>query len=126
MTRPDGAVQTLQASSGDDATEVTTTVLTGATYRVTFNGGTPGRAKFVLWRGENRPIKVSIQRAPGFTVTRYGCHVGQAGSWCSGAAASMAALDAANRTGYYYDAATQTLTLKLAAVDTDWDELVVE
>jgi hypothetical protein len=69
---------------------------------------------------------VSIVRGPGFRVTRWGCNVGQSGSWCFGAAASMAALDAANRSGYWYDAAGGVLHLKLASVDTDYDELVVQ
>ena len=126
IKRPDGQVQTLRASTGDGATDASTSILTNSTYRVAVNGGTPNRARFVLWRGKDRWTKVSVQRAPGFTVKRYGCNVGEARSWCFGAAASMAALDSANRTGYFYDAASQTLTLKLASVDADWDELVVE
>ena len=34
---------------------------------------------------------------------RYGCRVAQVGSWCYGAAGSLAALNASARTGYFYD-----------------------
>jgi cell migration-inducing and hyaluronan-binding protein len=126
ITRPDGQVQTLRASSGDDETSAWTSVLTRSTYRVDFTGGTPARTRFVAATSQDRWMRVAIQRGPGFRVTRWGCNVGQSGSWCYGAAASLAALDAANRSGYFYDAAAGTLHLKLASVDTDWDELVVE
>jgi cell migration-inducing and hyaluronan-binding protein len=132
ITRPDGKVQTLMASPGDDETDALTSVLVNTAYQVAFNGGTPARTRFVAYHAQDRWIRVSIPRAQGFRVVRYGCDVGRSGSWCFGAATSLAALNSSNRTGYWYDnagdadPATGTLHLKLASVGDDWDELVVE
>ena len=85
-----------------------------------------------LARGNGRWVRVSFPRAAGFRVTRWGCNVSQAGSWCFGAAASQAALDTLTRSGYFYDdhgdsnPATGTMHLRLNARDSEWDELVVE
>lgn len=130
LTRADGQVQRLMASAGDAATDAKTTVLTGGAYRVDFNGGTPPNTKFVLSNGAGRSVRVSIPHASRFRVLRYGCDVGVAGSWCAGAFPNSSALDAATRSGYWYDdlgdadATTGTLHLRLVA-ENDWDELEV-
>ncbi|MCW2960654.1 MAG: transrane domain containing protein [Thermoleophilia bacterium] len=132
ITRPDGQTQTLMASTSDDADTAESTVLANTAYGVAFNSGTPTKTRFVLANGRDRWVRVAIPRAEGFQVMRYGCKVGQAGSWCSGAAASLAALTAATRPSYWYDnhgdadPVTGTLHLKLTSVDSDWDELTVE
>ncbi len=132
VTRPDGQAQTLRGSSGDDSTEASTSVITNTAYTVAFNGGTPQRARFVLAHGTNRWVRISIPHATGFKVTRWGCNVGQSGSWCYGAAASLAALQSQSRSGYWYDdggdadPATGTLHLRINAGDSEYDELVVE
>jgi hypothetical protein len=131
ITRADGQAQRLTASTGDDADSATTTVVTNTAYGVTFAGGTPARTRFVLWRGAERWLRIAVPRAEGFRVMRYGCDVGQKGSWCFGAAASQAALDAATRSSWFYDdhgdadPATGTLHLRLVSRDADWDELEV-
>ena len=132
ITRPDGQSQTLRGSTGDDATDAGTTVLANTVYGVAFNGGTPQRARFVFARGEHRWVRVTIPHAAGFKVTRWGCNVGQSGSWCHGAAASLAALQGQSRSGYWYDEggdadpATGTLHLRFNPGDSEYDELVVE
>jgi cell migration-inducing and hyaluronan-binding protein len=129
IARADGssAVQTLTASGGGrDGDSATTTILADAGYRVAFAGGTPAKARFVLYNGRDRWVKVAVPHAPGFRVTRYGCNVGDARSWCAGARSSMAALDASGRASYFYDSAAGVLWLKLVSTGTDWDELVVE
>lgn len=132
VTRGDGSVQTLMASTDDDADKANTTVLVNAGYQVAFAGGTPPRSRFVLSRGRDRWVRVAVARAQGFRVTRYGCDVGRSGSWCFAAAGSSAALDGLARSGYWYDdhadadPATGTLHLRLNSTGSDWDELVVE
>jgi hypothetical protein len=131
LTRPDQQVQTMMGSTDANATDASTSVLTGTAYRVAFNGGTPARSKFIIYRGRDRWVRVSVPRAEGFRVLRYGCNVGQSGTWCYGAAASSAALDAAVRPSYWYDnggdsdPSTGTLHLKLTSANADWDELEV-
>ncbi|MCW2924164.1 MAG: transrane domain containing protein [Thermoleophilia bacterium] len=132
ITRPDGQAQTPMASTGDDADDANTTVQANTVYSVAFTGGTPAKAQFVLFNGRDRWVRIDVPRAEGFKVTRYGCNVGQAKSWCFGAAGSLAALNAAAKTGYWYDnagdadPATGTLHLKVDATDADWSEIVVE
>jgi cell migration-inducing and hyaluronan-binding protein len=132
ITRPDGQTQTLRGSTGDDATDAGTTILANSVYGVAFNGGTPARARFVFAHGERRWARITIPHAERFTVTRWGCNVGQSGSWCFGAAASLAALNGLNRSGYWYDnggdadPATGTLHLRFNTADSDYDELVVQ
>lgn len=132
VTRADGRVQTLMASTDDDADQANTTVLTNAGYQVAYAGGTPQRARFILSRGRDRWVRIAVPRAAGFRVLRYGCDVGRTGSWCFAAASSSAALDGLSKSGYWYDdhgdadPATGTLHLRLDSSGTDWDELVVE
>ncbi|MCW2928264.1 MAG: hypothetical protein JWM86_2232 [Thermoleophilia bacterium] len=132
ITRPDGAVQRLMASTEDDADSANSTVLANTAYRVAFTGGTPAKTRFVLANGRDRWVRIAIPRAEGFRVTHWGCNVAQTGSWCFGAASSSAALGSLGRSGYWYDNAgdtdpnTGTLHLKVNAVDSDYDELVVE
>lgn len=132
LTRPDGKVQTLSASTEASATSASSTVLTGSAYSVAYAGGTPQRTKFVLYRGRDRWVRVSVPRGEDFRVLRYGCDVGQSGSWCYGASTSLAALASATRSSYWYDnhadsdPATGTLHMKITSTGADWDELAVE
>ncbi len=133
VTRGDGQVQTLTASTEDGGAEnAATSVLTNAAYSLAFTGGTPASTSFVLAHGRDRWIRVAVPMAEGYRVLRYGCNVATPGSWCSAAYGSLAALTAGTRSGFWYDnggdgdPATGTLHLKLNSKDTDWDELTVE
>lgn len=132
ITRSDGELQQLEASTGQDAAEVSTSVLLDSEYALAFNGNTPKSARFVLWRGRDRFVIVSLPRSEQFRVLRYGCDVGKAKEWCFGKALSLNALRSSNRSGFFYDdhqdadKSTGTLYLKLASKEADWDELAVE
>jgi hypothetical protein len=59
-------------------------------------------------------------------VTKYGCDLADPAGWCEGAAGSLAELDAAAGSSYYYDAEAKRLYLKLVSNRADWEELEVE
>ncbi len=77
-------------------------------------------------------MHLSVPRAEGFRVTRYGCDLGDPKRYCYGAAASLAALGSATKSSYWYDdrgdgdPATGTLHLKLVSSGTDYEELKTE
>lgn len=131
LTRSDGRIQTLMGSESGSTT-ARSSVLTNARYGVEYNGATPQRTRFVLGRGNDRWVHLSVPRAEGFRVTRYGCDVGDPKKYCYGAAASLAALGSATKSSYWYDdrgdgdPATGTLHLKLVSTGTDYEELKTE
>ena len=124
LTRADGRIQTLMGSQ-PDSTSARSSVLTNSRYGVEYNG-------FVLSRGSDRWVQLSVPRAEGFRVTRYGCNVGDPKRHCYGAALSLAALASATKSSYWYDnrgdadPATGTLHLKLVSTGTDYEELKAE
>lgn len=110
----------------EDSTNADSSVLSGQNYEVVFNGGTPSRARFVLTRGRDRWVRLSVAYPVTPKVTKYGCDLADPNAWCEGAAGSLAELDAATRSGYYYDAGARRLYLKLVSNGTDYEELRVE
>ena len=128
---PGGETQTLMGCC-DDSTSAITNLLPNQEYALAFNGGTPSRASFVLWHGPDRWLRLSMPRAEGFKVTKYGCDLAGTG-WCGNAVArNIEELEASTRSGYFYDTAgdddpaTGTLHLKLVSEGADWEALVVE
>ena len=113
LTRGDGATQTLNGCC-DESEEAITTILPSRSYDVDFAGGLPTEATFVLWRGRGSWLRLSLDAATEPDVTRWGSKLAEV--------ADVAALDARTSSGYYYDAASNTLHLKLVATG-DWEEI---
>jgi hypothetical protein len=80
LKRQDDTTQILMGCC-DDSTSATTSVIAARTYEVGFNGSTPAGIRFVLWRGRGRWVRLELQRAPGFQVTRWGQHIKRVGSF---------------------------------------------
>ena len=116
LTRSDGATQTLMGCC-DDSREAHTTIVTNRSYTVSFNGGTPSQFRFVFWRGRGRWVRVAVPLSPGFKVTRWGYPLASV--------STPTALDQRTDSGYYYDAGSQMLHLKLSGDDSDWEEVRV-
>jgi hypothetical protein len=114
LRRKDGTTQTLMGCC-TDSTSATTSLMPGRTYDVEFNGSTPSGVRFVLWRGRGRWLRLELQRGPGFQVTRWG----QPLKSVSG----LAALDSSSSSAYYYDESTSKIHLKLAAPESDYEEI---
>jgi G8 domain/PA14 domain len=125
LRRDDGATQTLMGCC-EDSTDALSSVFANQNYEVAFNGGTPSRARFVLWRGRDRWVRLNVAYPVTPKVTKYGCDLADPAGWCEGAAGSLAELDAAPGSSYYYDAETKRLYLKLVSNRADWEELEVE
>lgn len=117
LTRSDGVVQTLMGCC-DDSTGAVSSLIPNQTYDLTFNGGTPGEVRLVLWNGRGDWVQFALPAPPTFSVNRWGYPVP--------AKTSLDALAAADRSAYYYDSATSTLHLRLMGRDSDWEELRVE
>ena len=110
----------------DDSTEADSSVFPNQGYEVAFNGGTPQRMTFVLTRGRDRWVRLSLDYPVTPKVTRYGCDLAGTG-WCRGGKANTSAeLDAMSRSGYYYDADAKKPHLKLDSTGTDYEELKVD
>ena len=117
LTRSDGVVQTLMGCC-DDSDGAVTSVIPNQAYDLAFNGGTPAEVHLVLWNGRSDWVQFALSVPPTFSVNRWGYPVP--------AKTSLDALGSADRSAYYYDAATSTLHLRLVGRDTDWEELRVE
>ena len=115
IRRSDGVTQTLNGCC-DDSDEAITTILPERVYDVGFSTGTPNEATFVLWRGKGTWLRLDLQVAAEPDVTRWGQRLAEA--------PSLAALNERTSSGYHYDAAANTLHLKLVAQG-DWEEIVV-
>ena len=125
LRRGDGEAQTLWGCC-DDSTGADSSVFPNQGYEVAFNGGTPQRMTFVLTRGRDRWVRLSLDYPVAPKVTKYGCDLAGTG-WCGGGKAStLAGLDAMTRSGYYYDPAAKKLHLKLVSANTDYEELKVD
>ena len=117
LTRGDGKTQTLMGCC-DDSTDAVTTVIPDRSYAVAFNGSTPSDVKFVLWRGRDRLVQLSLPVTGSFTVSRWGYDLPSR--------SSLAGLGSSDRSSYYYDAATSTLHVKIVATNTDWEEIRIK
>ena len=95
-------------------------------YETTFKGGTPSKARFVLWRGKDRWVRLSFDYPSAPKVTKYGCDLDDADDWCEGKVRSLSELDASTSSAYYYDAQSKKLYLKIVSVGYDWEELEVQ
>jgi hypothetical protein len=116
IRRPDGVEQHLHGCC-EDSGEANTTVVPGRAYEVEFNGGVPGHVKLVLFNGRGRWVRLAL-RVPGpARVTRWGRTLHQV--------AGLNALESRTDSGYYYDAATSTVHVKLYG-NGDWEEIRVE
>jgi hypothetical protein len=91
-----------------DSTDADSSVFTNQEYEVALNGGTPSRMRFVVTRGRNRLVRLSVDYPVTPKVTKYGCDLADPDDWCEGATASLAELDAAARSSYYYDEIQRT------------------
>jgi hypothetical protein len=116
LTRGDGVAQELGACCSG-AREVFGTVGAAGTYAVSFHGGTPARAKFVLWNARGRWVHLSVPVRGPVRVT------GTAGT--PQEVSGLGALAAGGPTAYYLDRAASTLHLRISA-RSDWDEVYVE
>jgi cell migration-inducing and hyaluronan-binding protein len=125
LSRSDGVTQTLMGCC-EDSTNADSSVFTNRRYVVAFNGGTPSRMRFVLTRGRDRWVRLSVDYPVTPKVTKYGCDLADPDDWCEGAAGSLAELDAAAGSSYYYDDAADKLYFKLVSTDVDYEELEVE
>jgi cell surface hyaluronidase len=125
LRRDDGEVQTLWGCC-DDSSGADSSVFPNQGYEVAFNGGTPQRMAYVLARGRDRWVRLSIDYPVAPKVTKYGCDLADTG-WCGGSKAnSTAELNAMTRSGYYYDPDAKKLHLKLVSTSTDYEELQVD
>jgi hypothetical protein len=115
LRRADGVTQTLNGCC-DDSDEAITTILPERAYDVQFAGGVPGEATFVLWRGRGTSLRLNLDVPSTPSVTRWGQKLP--------AATDLAALNARDGSGYFYDAMSGSLHLKLVA-DGDWEEVRV-
>ncbi len=125
LKRDDGETQTLMGCCGDSS-EALSSVFTDQNYEVAFNGSTPSKARFVLWRGRDHWVRLSFDYPVAPRVTKYGCDLDDTNNWCEGAPGSLDELDGATGSSYYYDAATEKLYLKIVSNSYDWEELQVE
>ncbi len=116
LTRSDGVVQTLMGCC-DDSTEAHTTVIPNRSYEVAFNGGTPQRSRFVLWRGRGRWVELILPMDAAPEVTRWGYPVTSV--------LSLSALQDRTGSGYFYDAAADRLHIKISGANSDWEEIRV-
>jgi len=123
LSRSDGVTQTLMGCC-EDSTNADSSVFTNRRYGVAFNGGTPSRMRFVLTRG--RWVRLSVDYPVTPKVTKYGCDLADPDEWCEGVAGSLADLDAAAASSYYYDDAADKLYLKLVSTGVDYEELEVQ
>ena len=123
----DGAAQTLMGCC-DDSTDAVTNLLSNQGYGVAFNGGTPERFRLTLWNGDDRWLRLKVAYAKEPKVSLWGCDLADPNqySWCKGKTTSLAALDAATRSSFYYDADADALHLKIAPTDSNYERLEVE
>ena len=117
LRRSDGVTQTLMGCC-EDSEEAHTTVLANRSYEVAFNGGTPTKTRFVLWRGRGRWVELVLPVGPGAQVTRWGYPVPSV--------TSLAALAARTDSAYFYDAAAGKLHVKISGARSDWEEIRVQ
>lgn len=117
VRRADGVEQRL-AGCCEGWGEATTTVFPGRSYEVEFNGGgvggVPNEVKLVLFNGRGRWVRVALKVPGPVRVTR----------WDRGLR-EVAGLDALGErpdSGWYYDAATSTVHVKLYGHG-DWEEV---
>jgi cell migration-inducing and hyaluronan-binding protein len=125
LERDDGETQTLMGSE-EDSTVAISSVLPDQNYEIAFNGGTLSKARFVLWRGKDRWVRLSVDYPSAPKVTKYGCDLDDPNDWCEGKAASLSELDASTSSAYYYDAGAKKLYLKIVSDGYDWEELEVK
>jgi cell migration-inducing and hyaluronan-binding protein len=116
IRRPDGVAQTLSGCC-DGSTDANTTVVPGREYEVSFNGGVPDHVKLVLFNGRGRWVQVALQVPGPARVTRWGRALPQV--------AGLGALGSRADSGYWFDAATSTVHVKLFG-NGDWEEIRIE
>lgn len=117
LQRSDGATQTLMGCC-DDSKEAHTTIVPDRTYQVGFNGGTPARSRFVLWRGRGHWVELVLPMgAPPSQVTRWGQPLASV--------ASLSSLHARAESGYFYDAVANELHVKVSGATSDYEEIRV-
>jgi len=79
----------------------------------------PKETMYVLWNSPGRTMTVDVPVPnASFRVTRYGS--------VKTSASSMDALKAMTSSGYYYDPATKTVTLRLVPGSSTWEALRIE
>lgn len=114
IRRSDGPTQTLQGCcSGDD--KAITTILPGRTYDVDFST-VPQRSEFVLWNSAGKNITLRMKAPGGTKVIRWGEVLPSAGS--------LGGLQDKSDSSWFYDPASNTLTIRIVSKD-DWSEVEV-
>lgn len=116
LRRADGVTQTLVGCC-EDSEEAHTTVLADRGYEVAFNGGTPARSRFVLWRGRGHWVELILPVGPGAQVTRWGYPLPSV--------SSLPTLAARTNSAYFYDSAAERLHIKVSGANSDWEEIRV-
>ncbi len=126
FTRPDGAAQTLDGYD-PSATSVTTTAVGHTSYRVSFAGGiAPTQTAYRVINGVGQWVQFAIPYASAPSrITRWGCDIADASSWCyGGAPTSLAQLQQSQVDSAFYDAAAGLLYVRLKPSD-EYDQLEV-
>lgn len=116
LARPNGVEQVLMGCC-EDSDDAWTSVLVGDTYRVAFNGGTPKQARFVLYRGTGRWVRLAIPVPSAYKVTRWGQDLKQV--------TGSAALDATNSSAWFHDPAAGLLQVKIYGHGS-WEEIRIQ
>ncbi|MGH2808997.1 MAG: G8 domain-containing protein [Actinomycetota bacterium] len=115
LRREDGVVQTLVGCC-DDSDDAWTSVISNRSYHVTFNGGTPRRARFVWRGGRARWVIVSMNVASAPEVSRWGYDLPPK--------SSLDALASSTDSAYFYNSNTNVVHVRMSS-RYDWEEVVV-
>jgi hypothetical protein len=114
LRRSDGAAQTLNGCcSGDD--KAITTLLPGRTYDVEFSAPS-SRVEFVLWNSAHKNVTLQMKAPSGTKVERWDDPLPKTDS--------LSGLAGKRDSAWHYNAATNTLTVRLVSHD-DWSEVEV-
>ena len=115
LTRSDGTKQRLVGCCGDSDAAITS-LFPGETYDVKYNS-LPNEMQFVLIYGPEDFVNLRIPVTSVAAVTNWGWPVDKAGS--------IAELNAADESAYFFDRAAGSLLLRLHGEGGDWNEIIV-
>ncbi len=102
LTRDDGVQQRLMGCC-EDSEDAITSLFPEQNYSVSFNGGTPERTRFVLWRAKGTWVRLEVPMSSVGKVTRWGYPVPSVGG--------LTALANSNDSAYFFDGSTLHLKI---------------
>lgn len=117
LTKSNGAAQSLHGCC-NDSKDAWTTAAPARTYDVAFNGGTPDKFRFVMWRGKGRWIEVRVPVPTAPQVTKWGSALKSV--------QGPTALSSSAGSAYYYDSGSGQLHIKISGAGSDWEEIKVD